>query len=73
MTCTLINNGILCLGNIDFSCPYCGKQYSDDKDKYLNRCNKNASGWTKISCDNCESTFGMTYNYKGEAIGFKIN
>ena len=71
MTCTLINNGILCLGNINFSCPYCKKQYSDDKDKYLNRCNKNVSGSTKIHCE-CGQTFGMTYNYKGEAIGFKI-
>ena len=64
--------GFICLANINFSCPYCKKQYSDNEDKYLSRCNKNASGWTKISCE-CRQTFGMTYNYKGEAIGFKIN
>ena len=57
---------------IDFKCPYCQKIYWDDSDKYLNRCNKNKSGCTKIKCD-CGHTFGMTYNFKSEAVGFKLN
>lgn len=55
--------------NIDFSCPKCKKVYSDNRDVYLNRCNKNVSGYTKIKCD-CGTKFYMTYNYKGEAVSF---
>ena len=62
--------GFICLGNIKFSCPYCGKEYLDDNEKYLNRCNKNDSGCTIIKCG-CGRTFGMTYNYKGDAQAFK--
>ena len=47
--------------NIKFHCPYCKKLYSDDNDKYLDRCNKNKSGYAKIRC-NCGKTFGMTYD-----------
>ena len=56
--------------NIEFNCPYCGKHYADDKDIYLNRCNRNKSGFTTINCD-CGKKFGMTYNYKGDAVSFK--
>jgi len=55
---------------IDFKCPFCVKIYWDDSNKYLNRCNKNKSGFTKIKCS-CGQIFGMTYNYKSEAVGFK--
>jgi len=64
-------NGFIDLAKIDFSCPFCGKVYSDLDDKYLNRVNKNKSGYTKIRCE-CGHTFGMTYNIQSEAIGFKI-
>lgn len=66
-----IPSGFIDLARIDFSCPFCGKVYSDSDDKYLNRCNSNKSGYTKIRCV-CGQTFGMTYNQKSEAIGFKI-
>ena len=57
------------MANIDFACPKCKKVYSDEKDIYLNRCNKNANGCTKIKCD-CGTNFYMTYNYKGDAVSF---
>ena len=66
-----IPNGFIDFARIGFSCPYCGKVYSDSDDKYLNRCNKNKSGYTKIRCE-CGQTFGMTYNIMSEAIGFKL-
>jgi len=69
MPCVKINNGILCMANIDFVCPKCKKLYSDIEDKYLNRCNKNQNRCTKIKCD-CGQSFYMTYNYKGDAVSF---
>lgn len=57
--------------NTEFTCPYCEKKYSDADDKYVNRCNKNKKGYTKIKCE-CKDTFGMTYNIRGEAVGFEL-
>lgn len=57
--------------NIEFTCPYCSKKYDDLDDKYLDRCNRNKSGWTSIKCI-CQEKFGMTYNIQGDAEGFKI-
>lgn len=56
---------------IDFYCPHCKMQYSDDDDKYLDRCNKNKSGCTTIKCI-CQEKFGMTYNIQGDAVGFEL-
>lgn len=55
---------------IDFKCPYCEKKYSDDKDVYLNRCNKNKNGYTRIKCT-CQNNFYMTYDMMGKAVSFK--
>ena len=56
---------------VDYRCPYCDK-YNDDLDeKLLSKCNKNKSTWTKVKCD-CGKRFGFTYNYKGDAVAFKI-
>jgi len=55
---------------IDFICSYCGKDYSDDKDIYVNRCNKNKNGCTRISCS-CGNKFYMTYDMTGKAVSFK--
>ena len=65
-------NDYLCFANINFSCPHCGKKYSDENDKYLDKCNKNKSGWTSITCI-CGQKFGMTYNIQGDAVGFGLN
>lgn len=54
---------------IDFKCPFCNKNYSDTDDKYLNRCNKNKSGYTKINCT-CNRSFFLTYDYMGNIISF---
>ena len=54
-----------------FKCPYCKKEYNDSDDKFLNRCNKNIKGYTKINCS-CKNRFGMTYNIIGDAVGFKL-
>jgi hypothetical protein len=56
---------------IDFNCPHCNKEYLDLDDKYLNRCNKNKSCCTTITCE-CENKFGFTYNYRGDAVSFKL-
>ena len=58
------------IATIDFNCPECGKQYSDDKDIYLNRCNKNKSFTTRIKCD-CGEKFGVAVNYHG-LVSFKL-
>jgi len=55
---------------IDFNCPYCGKEYSDSEDVYVNRCNKNKDGCAKIKCS-CNKNFYMTYDYMGKAVSFK--
>ena len=34
-----------------FKCPNCEKQYNDRDDKYLDRCQNNKSGITKIKCE----------------------
>ena len=56
---------------IDFNCPYCNKHYQDNDDRYLDKCNNNKIGFTKIKCE-CEHTFGMTYDITGKAVGFKL-
>jgi hypothetical protein len=66
-------NGIIHLSipNVNFECPHCGKKYSDREEKYFDKCNKNKNSCTEIKCQ-CERTFGVTYNYKGNAVGFKL-
>lgn len=68
-----MNNGIIHIhyAKIDFNCPYCNKAYQDSDDKYLDKCNNNQNGYTTIKCG-CGEVFGMTYNIKGEAVGFKL-
>lgn len=56
---------------VDFKCPHCKKEYEDSDDKYLDKCNKNESGFTKIKCE-CLKTFGMTYDITCQAVGFKL-
>lgn len=60
---------ILSFANIEFKCPKCKKKYADTEDKYLNRCNKNKSGCTKIKCS-CGQSFFMTYDQRGDAVSF---
>lgn len=57
------------LGEIIFKCPYCRKKYSDEKEKYLNRINKNKNFITKVKCS-CGEVFGLTSNYKGDLVSF---
>ena len=61
--------GFIDVAKNDFKCPNCKKQYNDTNDKYLNRCQKNKSGHTKIKCE-CGKPFYMTYNYMGDAVSF---
>ncbi len=56
---------------IDYNCPYCNLAKWDIDDKLLDKCNKNKCGWTKVRCE-CGKKYGFTYNYKSEAIAFKI-
>ena len=66
-----MNGARIHLAETNFKCPYCGKDYNDDNDEYLDRCNKNLSSYTKIKCT-CGERFGMTYNYMSDAGGFKL-
>lgn len=71
MTCIPIKNGILCVSKTDFKCPDCGKEYDDHDEKFLNKCNKNKSGYTAKLCE-CGSRFGITYDMKGNMVGFAL-
>lgn len=55
--------------NTCFKCPNCDKRYSDIKGVYLDKCNANKSGCTKIKCP-CGTSFFMTYDYRGDAVSF---
>lgn len=69
MSCYNINNGTLCMANINFDCPKCHKAYSDLDEKYLNRCNRNRNGCTLVKCT-CGQSFYVTYNYMGDIVTF---
>ena len=56
---------------IDFYCPHCNQHYADTDDKYLDRCNRNKNGYTRVKCK-CKKSFGMTYDITGKAVGFKL-
>ena len=71
MECITIPNGIICLSRTNFTCPHCGEGYEDD-DTYLDRCNNNKCGYARITCKECGKKFGMTYNMKSDAVGFKL-
>jgi len=43
-----IKNGFIDFAKTDFKCPNCKKQYIDRDDKYLEKCERNKSGCTKI-------------------------
>lgn len=58
---------------IDFVCPYCGHEDSDRDDRFVNRCNKNKSGYTTTVCDGCQMRFGIAYNYMGNIEAFKLS
>lgn len=64
--------GFIDYAKTDFTCPHCQAPHADEYDKYLDRCNKNKSGYTKIRCYVCEKKFGFTYDYTGDAVGFKL-
>ena len=49
-----IKNGFIDFAKIDFKCPSCGKKYNDLDGKYVDRCNNNKNGFTKINSQNSE-------------------
>ena len=63
--------GILCFANINFKCPYCGIDYYDKDEKYLTRINANKRLYTSVKCS-CGQRFYVTYDIKGDLVGFKI-
>lgn len=66
-----MGSGFLDFAKITFNCPHCDTTHEDDKEFYLKRCNRNKSGTTSLKCS-CGERFGMTYNIKGDAEGFKL-
>ena len=71
MTCIRSGSAILCFRDVDFNCPFCGKEYSDADDKYLERCNRNKTGITTKTCL-CGNRFGICYDYKGNMVSFEL-
>ncbi len=65
-----IPDGFIDVANTEFRCPKCGNVYQDLDYKFLNRCEKNKSGITKVHCS-CGCIFYVTYNWRGEAVSFK--
>ena len=63
-----ISGGFLDLSPVDITCPYCGEKFADEK--YLERCNKNKSGVTKIKCA-CGNTFKSTFDIQGDWHSWK--
>ena len=59
------------VAKIDFKCPFCGKQYSDDNEIYLDRINRNISGYTKKTCE-CGNKFGIACDITGDMVSFKL-
>jgi hypothetical protein len=57
---------------IDFKCPNCDKKYNDGYDDFYKRIQKNKNGYTTHMCT-CAKRFGITNNFKGDMIGFKLD
>ncbi len=54
----------------EFNCPYCQKQYNDKELKYLDKCNKNKTWRTRISCE-CKEFFYLAIDYSGQPFTYK--
>jgi hypothetical protein len=66
MSCTKIEDGILCIGDDSFHCPHCGKMYNDEK--YCDRINKNKRGYTRVYCE-CGKLFDVVVDSLGKLHG----
>jgi hypothetical protein len=64
-----IKDGFIDFAKTDFKCPSCKKEYNDGDDKYLEKCERNKNGCTKIKCE-CGKPFHMTYNFMGDTVSF---
>ena len=71
MTCIPVKNGILCIVDTYYNCPYCCKAIYDYRDMRLNRINNNKSGYTKVKCVKCGKKFNLSYNIKGDFVTWK--
>lgn len=63
------------IANTDFTCPHCTKKYSDADNKYLDRIQKKVNTsqcYTTIKCT-CKNKFAVSFNYKGNMIGFRLS
>lgn len=67
MSCTKIEDGIVCIGDDSFHCPHCGKEYNDEK--YTDRIDRNKWGYTRVYCS-CGKPFNVTVNFAGEMRTF---
>ena len=66
MSCTKIEDEIVCIGDDSFHCPHCRKEYSDEK--YCNRINRNKSGYTRVYCE-CGKLFDVVVDSSGKLHG----
>lgn len=58
--------------SIKFKCPYCGKLYIDEDEKYLKRINKNVQCYTFKKCE-CGNRFGISIDMTGYMVSFKFD
>jgi len=68
-----MKNGLIhiSIAKIDFCCPYCKKKYNDEYEVFYKRIIKNKNYHTTHMCT-CAKRFGITYNFKGDMVGFEI-
>ena len=64
MTCIPIKNGFLCLSKTDFTCPVCGKQYTEAD--YFRQLDKSKTGLIYKKCKGCGKWLGITTDIKGD-------
>ena len=66
MSCTKIEDGIVCIGDDSFHCPHCGKEYNDEK--YTDRIDRNKWGYTRVYCE-CGKAFDVVVDLLGKLHG----
>jgi len=49
----------------EFNCPFCKKQFIDENEYYLNRCNNKRSGTIRVTCE-CKTCFYLSIDYTGK-------
>lgn len=60
------------LSNPAYQCPHCQVEQSDEGYKLQDKCHDAQDNWIVITCPACKQQHGFTYDYRGDAVGFKL-